>query len=180
MKKLLSIAFAGLVCAAGAGCSATRTAEKSPERIEADAAAAAHISRMLDAHLYTVDFTRAMPMGAPSFPLNHPYYISVVDGHVESMLPYMGRAYSLPYGGGEGLRFRAPIADYTDRVGRKARREISFTARTDEDIYTFNLVVYPTGQSDLSVRSTNKQSISFTGAVDPEPDFEAVRASGGR
>jgi len=181
MRKLLSIAAAGALALAatlGAGCSTTRTAEKSPARTEADAARAALVTRMLDERLYTIDVSRAMPMGAPSFPLNHPYYISVVDGHVESMLPYMGRAWSLPYGGGEGLRFRAPVFGYSDRVGKRERREITFTARTDEDTYYFSLTVFPDGGCELSIRPSNRQSISFTGEVDPSPDFEAVRASG--
>jgi hypothetical protein len=184
MKKFSTMARAGVVATlaalalAAAGCSAARTAATSPERAEAEAATAAHVARMLDKRLYKVDFSRAMPMGAPSFQLLHPYFISVVGDHVESMLPYMGRAYSLPYGGGEGLRFRAPVTDYRDRVtGRKARREITFTARTGEDAYRFALEVFPSGECTLTITPTNKQTISFIGAIDQAPEFEAVRVS---
>ncbi len=154
-----------------AGCSASRSVVMS----DADRVTASQVDEMLTGRLYKVDFSRAYPMSAPSFPLNAPYFISVIDDRVESFLPYFGRAYSVAYGGGEGLRFAAPITDYTDVVKRNGRREIKFTATTDEDRYDFTLTVFPTGESDLSVTAFRKQSISFTGQVDLDPEFEAVR-----
>lgn len=169
MKKLLILALATIAV----GCGATRKVVS-----EADAAAAHHIDQMLAQRLYKVDFTRAYPASAPSFALNWPYFISVIEGRVESFLPYFGRAYSLPYGGGEGLRFDAPITSYAERMGRRGQREITFTARTGEDSYEFLLTVWPLGESTLSVMPRNRQSISFGGQIDPEPKFEAVRKTG--
>lgn len=130
---------------------------------------------MLDKRLYKVDFTRAFPMSGPSFPLTYSYFISVIDDRVESFLPYFGRAYSLPMDGGEGLRFVTPITGYTDTPGRNGKRIISFTARTQEDSYDFRLEVFPTGASHLTVNSGRKQSISFSGDIDLEPDFDVIR-----
>ncbi len=159
------------VLALATGCSVSRTAVVS----DADRATASQVDEMLTSRLYKVDFTRAFPMSAPSFSLNYPYFISVINGRVESFLPYFGRAYTAVYGGGEGLRFAAPITNYTDVVKRNGRREIEFTATTDEDRYDFSLTVFPLGESDLTVTAFRKQSISFTGRVDLEPEFEAVR-----
>lgn len=152
-------------------CSPARSATLS----SADAIAAKQVATMLDGRLYKVDFTHAYPSSGPSFPLNYPYYVSIIDDRVESYLPYLGRAYMIPYGGGEGLRFRAPIGDYNMTTGRRGQYEISFTARTSEDDYVFYLDIYPTGESDLRVSSTRKQAISFRGTVDLDPEFESVR-----
>ncbi len=159
--------------ALSAGCSASRSVVMS----EADQASAAQVDRMLTGRLYKVDFTRAYPMSAPSFALNYPYFISVIDDRVESFLPYFGRAYSVAYGGGEGLRFAAPITDYTDVVKRNGRREIRFTATTDEDRYEFSISIFPTGGCDLRIGATRKQSISFTGRMDLDPEFKVVRVN---
>ncbi len=179
MKKLLLMA-AGVVIGVALivtmtvsmfACSATRSAAMT----EADAVKSARVVEMLQNKLYKVDFDRAFPMSAPSFALNYSYFVSVIGERVESFLPYFGRAYNIPYGGGEGLRFVAPVTDYKTETGRKGQYEISFNARTDEDEYTFNLEVYPTGEAYLTISSIQRQTISFSGSVDLDPEFEAVR-----
>jgi hypothetical protein len=165
------MSFLAAVVLAAAGCGTSKQAVMS----EADMVTAAQIDTMLAERLYTVYFQRAYPMGGPSFMLTHPYFISVIDDRVESFLPYFGRAYTIPYGGGEGLRFAAPISDYTDEVKRNGRRVISFDAATREDRYRFSLTVFPVGSCNLTVTAGQKQSISFSGEIDMDPEFEAVR-----
>ena len=46
-----------------------------------------------------------------------------------SQLPYFGRAYSIPYGGGQGLMFNAPIDQYTMAMGKRGAAKINFTAK---------------------------------------------------
>ncbi len=171
MKKITLIAMVWTLALAGAGCSASRSAVMS----EADIITARQIGEMLDEHLYKFDFDRAYPMSAPSFPLSSPYYVSVIGDRVESFLPYFGRAYNVRYGGGEGLRFAAPISEYNDRTTRRGAREITFKAHTDEDFYEFVLTVYPLGECNLSIIPGQKQQISFSGQIDMEPEFEVVR-----
>lgn len=158
---------------ATAGCSASRSATMSA----ADEITAGQVTRMLDERLYKVNFTRAYPTSAPSFTLNYFYYISVIGDRVESFLPYFGQAYSPVYGssGEEGLRFEAPISEYAERVKKGGKREITFKARTTQETYNFTLTVFPLGESNLTVMPSRKQSISFSGEMDLEPEFEAVR-----
>jgi hypothetical protein len=73
------------------------------------------------------------------------------------------------------LRFEAPISEYGEKQGRKGRRDITFRAGTEEDSYDFFLSIYPGGQCNLTISPMQKQSISFSGHVDMEPEFEAVR-----
>ncbi len=172
MKRIgfIILALAGMMAA---GCSATKPAASS----EAQAAQQQHVDNMLQNRLYKVDFTRAYPMSGPAFALTYPYYMSVIGDRVESFLPYFGRAWSIPYGGGEGLRFNAPITGYTVKEGKKGRTEISFNARTDEDSYLFSLEVYPGGSSYLTVSPLQKQTISFDGKIDLDPEFELKKVA---
>lgn len=168
-----TIALAVIIAASALSCSPASSLSKGA--MEADSVKSVQIAEMLENRLYKVDFDLAIPLSAPSFPLNYPYYVSVIGGHVESFLPYFGRAWNIPYDGGEGLRFRAAIGDYKAGVGRKGRHRIVFDARTAEDGYTFDLEVYPSGQAYLTVYSSRRQSISFSGRIDLDPEFEEVK-----
>lgn len=171
MKRVTFIVVVCALALAAAGCSVSRSAVTS----EADMVTAEHVDAMLARCLYKIDFDRVYPISAPSFHLNNPYYISVIEDRVESFLPYFGRAYSVPYGGGEGLRFTAPISGYSESVRKNGSRDITFEARTEEDLYRFILTVFPLGQCNLNVMSGQKQAISFSGQMDLEPEFEAVK-----
>jgi hypothetical protein len=169
MKKLfllVATVAAMTACGTNRGASVPSEAQLAQERL---------VQTMLDAKMYKVDFKMAIPQTGRSFSLTYPYFVSVIDNRVESFLPYFGRAYTLPYGGGEGLNFEATITNYTVKTGRKGQWQISFEARTVEDNYTFNLDIYPSGESYLNIGAINKQGMSFSGAIDPEPEFEAVR-----
>ncbi len=171
MKKALFMSMVCILALVVTGC----TVSKSVVVSDADRVTAGQIEKMVAERLFKVDFTRAYPMSAPSFPLNYPYYISVIGDRVESFLPYFGRAYTAVYGGGEGLRFEAPISDYTETLKKNGRREIDFTAVTDEDRYEFSLTIFPLGECDLSISAFRKQSISFSGQIDLDPEFKAVK-----
>ncbi len=132
---------------------------------------------MLSSRLYKIDFDRAYPATAQSFALNDYYFISVVGDRIESFLPYYGQVYTAIYGGTgeEGLRFEGTISQYVERRGRGGRWDISFRARTEGDTYNLGLRISPSGECNLTISSMRKQSISFTGSIDMDPEFEAAR-----
>ena len=68
---------------------------------------------------YKIDVNTAMPMRGRSIPLTSQYSLQIRNDSVFSYLPYYGRAYSVPYGGGSGLIFNAPLKEYTMDSGRK-------------------------------------------------------------
>lgn len=154
-------------------CSATSKVAKTNE----DSANAELVTIMLEKRMFKMDFSRAYPTAGPSFSLTYPYFVSVIRDRVESFLPYFGRAYSIPYGGGEGLRFEAPITNYRMTDGKKGKRIVTFDARTTEDNYQFRIEIYPTGETYLTVNASQKQSMSFSGTIDFDVEFEAVRIS---
>lgn len=121
------------------------------------------VKECVESKKYTVEPRSALTMGGRNISLLSYYSLKISNDSVYSYLPYYGRAYSLPYGGGEGLDFEAKILDYKQTVGKKGNYEIKFSARTHEDLYTFNISIYDNGVSNIHVTMQNKQSIDFIG-----------------
>ena len=115
---------------------------------------------------YKIDVDRALPARGRSVTLTSPYSIEIRNDSVISYLPYYGRAYSIPYGGGEGLNFKAPISDYKIEWDKKGTAKIQFIARSTEDRFSFNVDIFSNGSSSIFVNMQNRQSISFQGDLD--------------
>ena len=108
----------------------------------------------------------AMPMRGRSIPLTSLYSLEIRNDSVISYLPYYGRAYSIPYGGGNGLNFKAPLKEYNMKLDKKGNSVITFTARNPEDKFDFRVKVYSNGSTSIDVNMQNRQSISFQGELD--------------
>lgn len=112
-----------------------------------------------------IDVNRAVPMGGRSVNLTSPYSLEIHGDSIFSYLPYFGRAYSAPYGGGEGLTFKEVSTEKERTSKKKGRSEIKFRVKTQEDVYTFRVEVYPNGLATINVMPVNKQAITFYGNV---------------
>ena len=115
---------------------------------------------------YKIDVNTAMPMRGRSIPLTSLYSLEIRNDSVISYLPYYGRAYSIPYGGGNGLNFKAPLKEYNMKLDKKGNSVITFTARNPEDKFDFRVKVYSNGSTSIDVNMQNRQSISFQGELD--------------
>lgn len=124
------------------------------------------VERLIASAKYKIDVNRALPARGRSVTLTSPYSVEVRNDSVISYLPYYGRAYSIPYGGGEGLNFKAPITGYKVEWDKKGSAKIKFSARSPEDKFDFNIDVFSNGSSSIFVNTQNRQSISFNGEVD--------------
>ena len=60
-----------------------------------------------------------MPMKGGSKHLTSDYSLEIRNDSVYSYLPYFGVAYNVPYGGGKGLNFSAPLSEYTSTYSKK-------------------------------------------------------------
>ena len=79
-------------------------------------------------------------------------------------LPYYGRAYSVPYGGGKGLHFCSTATDlHVEKV--KKGYAISFSSKTEEDTYDFWIDISEEGFASISVTMRNRQSIRYSGEI---------------
>lgn len=112
---------------------------------------------------YKIDVNTAMPMRGRNVSLSSPYSLEIRNDSVISYLPYYGRAYSIPYDGGKGLDFEAPIKEYTMELDKKGAVRIKFSARSPEDYFTYNVRVFSNGSATIDVTMQNRQAISFMG-----------------
>lgn len=132
---------------------------------EKEAQKKAAVKELILSENYKIDVTSAIPMRGRSIPLTSSYSVEIRNDSIISHLPYYGRAYSIPYGGGSGLIFKAPIKEYTMELDKKGKARIKFKARNPEDLYEFSVTIFDNGSADIDVNMQNRQSISFLGEL---------------
>ncbi len=124
------------------------------------------VTKLIESENYKIDVNTAMPMRGRSIPLMSSYSLEIRNDSVVSYLPYYGRAYSIPYGGGNGLNFKAILKEYNVEMDKKGNTVINFVVRNPEDRYEFRIKVFPNGSASIDVNMQNRQSISFYGELD--------------
>lgn len=160
MKTIRMIFFLLLVTVIGAPALSAQTKKEKKEMKQKA------VKELVLSEKYKIDVDRAIPARGRSVSLTSPYSIEIRNDSVISHLPYYGRAYSIPYGGGEGLNFKAPISDYKVEWDKKGTAKVRFTARSTEDRFSFNIDIFSNGSSSIFVNMQNRQSISFQGDLD--------------
>ena len=126
------------------------------------------VRQLIVSENYKIDVNTAMPMRGRNITLSSPYSLEIRNDSVFSYLPYYGRAYSVPYGGGSGLIFNAPLKEYTMDLDKKGNAVIKFSARSPEDFFEFSSKVFSNGTASIDVIMQNRQSISYRGELDTE------------
>jgi hypothetical protein len=128
-----------------------------------DAAFQQKLHQAIENRVYLIEVNQMLPMMGRSQHLTSPYSLKVKNDSVFSYLPYFGRAYSVPYGGGQGLTFNSTIENYQSKRNAKGVYQISFKSQTREDTYVFNVEIYENGTTQIRVNSNNRQGITFLG-----------------
>lgn len=111
----------------------------------------------------TVD--RVAPMGKKAITLTNNYTLRISGDTIYSHLPYIGRAFNAPYGGGEALRFKEKTENYTYEKTRKNNIRCKFKVRTKDDYYTIQIEITKSGATRISVTSAYKQTITYYGTL---------------
>ena len=141
-----------------------------PVDIRIVAATRKNLEEMIENGRFTIEVDRALPMGGRTVHLTTPYSLEMRGDSAISYLPYFGRAYSLPYGGGDGMRFEESITDYQSTFDKKGTARIKFVARTKEDTFRFDVQVFSNGSAIISVTPTNRQNITYQGELAPKKE----------
>jgi len=123
------------------------------------------IRKLIESNRFRIDINRAVPMQGRSVNLTSTYSLELKGDSVISHLPYFGRAYSVPYGGGEGLRFEEALTDLSLSFDKKGTAKLKFTAKTSEDRYTFNVQIFSNGSVTVNVNPVNRQGITYHGRL---------------
>ena len=159
MKNVRLFWLLGIVLLlAGQSLYAQSKKEKKEQKKEA-------VKKLIESENYKIDVNTAMPMRGRSIPLTSSYSLEIRNDSVISYLPYYGRAYSIPYGGGDGLNFKTVLKEYSMKMDKKGNAVIEFIARNPEDRYEYRVKVFPNGSASIDVNMQNRQSISFQGEL---------------
>ena len=149
-----------VLAAALAGCATTA------ERMEREARTAAQVSEALASRHYTINVLMMYPQRGRAVNLTTNYSVEVKGDSLISYLPYFGRAYNVPYGGGKGLNFIAPITGYQTETDRKGMTRVVLTTENEEDRYQYVLEVSSSGDSYIQVQSRQRDFIRYSGRMD--------------
>lgn len=140
----------------------------SAERAERDAKIAQSVEKALAERRYTVSINTVYPRSGRVVNVSPDYSLEVKGDTLVSYLPYFGRAYNVPYGGGKGYNFTAPITDYQATKNRKGNTRITFRTYNEEDVITFMLDIFPNGNATIDVTAREREPISYSGQMEVE------------
>lgn len=110
-----------------------------------------------------VDVSTAQPNRGRVIHLTTLYSLEVKGDTLVSYLPYYGRAYSVPYGGGKGLNFEAIITGWRHTQPKAGEHIIQMEVPNEEDTYYYLVTLYESGKAFIDVSCRNREHISFTG-----------------
>lgn len=160
MKKLVFLCSACLLMAA---CSSQRLTPE--QKLANEARVTRQVRDAIDNRTMTIEVNNMMPIRGGMKHLNDSYNIRLSGDTLYSYLPYFGRAYTVPYGGGRGLHFQAPLQDYVVSHPKRDLTVIQLLVTNDEDQYHYMIELYDNGRANLTVRATERDQISFSGEM---------------
>ncbi|MDB5014265.1 MAG: hypothetical protein JWQ25_2467 [Daejeonella sp.] len=127
----------------------------------------AFIDSTINSKHYLFKATTATPMSGGLIQLNGSNYDLVVSPKsIQCYLPFFGRAYSVPYGGGDdGIKFSSTDFDY--KVKKKTKRgwSIMIKPNGNSDVRQLQLEVTKSGNASLTVISNNRQQMFYGGTI---------------
>lgn len=161
MKKvLIAMVSACLALVVLSGCAT------SEERAARAAEQAAKVKSALTERNYKISVDRMYPMRGSSKTVSYGYSVEVRNDSLISYLPYFGRAYSVPYGGGKGLNFSERIGSYEEALLKNGKHHIEIGVTNEEDTYLYTIDVFDNGSSTIAVQSRQRESISYSGKIE--------------
>jgi hypothetical protein len=128
--------------------------------------------QQIDSLVYSKEFVftalTALPQGYRSVNLSsNPNYVKFHPDLIDSDMPYFGRAYGAAgYGGDAGLKFKGKPDEFTVTKNKKDY-QVNAIVKGENDVYRISLSVSFEGSSTLSIRSNNRNSISYYGEILP-------------
>ena len=138
----------------------------SEERAARAAEQATHVKAALAARNYKIGINRIYPMKGGSKSVSFGYSVEVRNDSLISYLPYIGRAYNVPYGGGKGLNFDAPIQSYQESQLKNGKQHIEIGVTNEEDTYQYSIDIFDNGSSSIDVQSRQRERISYSGEME--------------
>lgn len=106
------------------------------------------------------------PQGLQRQYIDDASFMEVTQDSLVADLPYIGRVFSLPYGGDAGLRFVSIQFKRSDKSGKKGRWEITLEPIQERKASRIFIEIYPDRTAMVSVSSPDRAPVSYRGRVE--------------
>lgn len=159
LTVVLTWGFALLTVVVLEGCATTA------ERAAKAAEVAERVNVALTERNYKIGIDRMYPMRGTPKNVSFNYSVEVRNDSLFSYLPYFGRAYQVPYGGGKGLDFSERIGNYRETQVKKDHRHIEIDVKNEEDTYLYIIDVFDNGNAQIDVQAIQREHISYSGEI---------------
>jgi len=123
------------------------------------------LKQMLSSRHYTIDVNMMYPQRGAGMNVASNWSLEVKGDTLVSYLPYMGESHSVPYGGGKGMNFTAPISTYKSSLGKKGETVVEMVVNNEEDILNIRVEIQDGGDAFIDVTSKNRDRIGYGGQV---------------
>jgi hypothetical protein len=164
MKKLLIILILLIPLVS---VNAQETKSRKEKRAEKEMQKKEEIKKLIDDRSFIFYSCPAFPMGGSSINLNYYFNVKIDGDSIQSYLPFYGVAYTAEYGSRNSpLDFGTSIEDYSVEKDKNGY-QIQFDVKNGNDYLNYTFRISELGFASLNVTSTNRQSISFTGKIEP-------------
>ena len=137
----------------------------SEEQMARRAERAKQVAAALADRHYSIGVRMMHPMRGRSVQVSYGYELKVKGDTLVSHLPYFGRAYAVPYGGGKGLHFTERIIEYRSWKTRRGSTMVEILTENDEDSYFFTLEVFDNGNASFDVQMKQRDRVRFDGEM---------------
>ena len=161
LRSAFYLLYAGLALLIAA-CSTLTAAERAQREREV----AMQVEKALAERQYTISISMMFPRRGNAVSVTPDYSVQMKGDSLFSYLPYFGRAYSIPYGGGNGLHFAAPIKGYESAKGKNGRTQVTLLVENEGDRLTYNFEIFPNGHANVDVFSREREPINYSGDLE--------------
>jgi hypothetical protein len=134
------------------------------------------IQILIDSKNFVFEAQKVMPQGGRLLNLDYnTYFLKFNETRTTCDLPFFGRGFSVPYGGGDGgIKFEG-VPENIKIEKKKKSYNIKATVKGKDDVYNLFLTVFFDGGASLSVNSNNRSSISYDGEIEAPTTTEEAK-----
>lgn len=121
---------------------------------------------LINSKNFVFNAEKANPLGYRMIILDYnTYTIKVTEENVVCDLPFFGRGYNVAYGSSDGgMKFEGKPENSTIEK-KKKNYIIKMTVQGKDDVYNLLFSVFFNGETNLSVNSNKRASISYDGEI---------------